>query len=532
MRALLLVLQAEAHLLASLRGNSSSTAPIDRAARPQRAAQANQNQCAFKAFSDVEELLKKRRREKGPGDFAKPLAHVTDTSDRSDKGWIRKPQKDESLERKERVGFIIPLSRFRFPYFLEFHKQMQSCAPFGSQADVFVAFSSVEDMRKYWNDFRSLSTWQIPSDWEYVANVSKDNIHHSLPSCTHITEDTEACEESGVTSVIVPREYWENNMAIPWRSKKLFLAAWVLSNRPGYRFLGIPDSELRITDCRVFRDQSLLAAIEESYAKKRWTGGPCDPRGSCGIQLASAALVASSEELAGLERAGATCALTYQNDFPWVEATSFIDMLKAVALKFNVQTGRRQDILDLVKALHKNGNFLHYRYAEQFPSAQIMYHMWMALHHGFRVVHRHSDCGNSVALSKCSAGPHEGKFQATKMDWAPMWVINEWCYVYNPPSSRRPFFFFDLDSSSEMIPSKYYQHKMTLSPTTGKHIIADGDDWEDYDYMTRFKDDNMLYVPAGRVEGKRCFRCATSGKNPLKSQHCATPSICADHACA
>ena len=77
MRALLLVLQAEAHLLASLRGNSSSTAPIDRAARPQRAAQANQNQCAFKAFSDVEELLKKRRREKGPGDFAKPLAHVT-----------------------------------------------------------------------------------------------------------------------------------------------------------------------------------------------------------------------------------------------------------------------------------------------------------------------------------------------------------------------------------------------------------------------------------------------------------------------
>ena len=50
------------------------------------------------------------------------------------------------MEKKDKVAFIVPVSKYRFPYFLEFHKQMQSCAAFGSQVDVFVAFSRGGDL--------------------------------------------------------------------------------------------------------------------------------------------------------------------------------------------------------------------------------------------------------------------------------------------------------------------------------------------------------------------------------------------------
>ena len=164
----------------------------------------------------------------------------------------------------------------------------------------------------------------------------------------------EVCPYRGITSIVVPKEQFAENMGAPWRGKKLWLAAWVMSQRPGYRFLALSDSELRITDCSVFEKQSLLGAIEESYAKKRWTGGNCEGN-ACKIQLASAAAVArSEEELAGLERAGATCAYTWQNEFPWVEVTSFTDMLRAVALKYDVRTTGHGDILEIVQGLLLN----------------------------------------------------------------------------------------------------------------------------------------------------------------------------------
>ena len=92
--------------------------------------------------------------------------------------------------------------------------------------------------------------------------------------------------------------------------------------------------------------RSLLAAIEESYAGKRWTGSACDlgydcdaggSNGSCGLQFASAAAVARNEtELDSLVSAGATCAYTRYNDLPWFEVASFTDMLRSLALKHNL----------------------------------------------------------------------------------------------------------------------------------------------------------------------------------------------------
>ena len=145
-------------------------------------------------------------------------------------GWM--PRQNPSLERKDKVGFIIPLSKFRFPYFLEFHKQIQRCAAFGYQADVFVGFSSVEELTKYWADFRNLSAWQTPTDWQSTDsspggfhehfNAAKAAVNARIseaqrmlgslqsaahgertagPSCQHPIKErgTVFCEESGIT---------------------------------------------------------------------------------------------------------------------------------------------------------------------------------------------------------------------------------------------------------------------------------------------------------------------------------------------
>ena len=104
------------------------------------------------------------------------------------------------------------------------------------------------------------------------------------------------------------------------RNKKFWLSAWVLSKRPGYRYLVMTESDTRITDCDVFVRQSLIAAIRESHAAKRWIGGNCsfgggdfagEHKGTCGLQLASAASVARDEtELSSLVSSGATCTYT------------------------------------------------------------------------------------------------------------------------------------------------------------------------------------------------------------------------------
>jgi hypothetical protein len=386
-----------------------------------------------------------------------------------DRGTVRAGLKDQSVEKKDKIGIIVPLHSLRFPFFLEFHKQMQSCAAFHAQADVFVAFSSVEELERYWEAFRKPSTWRIPLEWESWSSEQNFTTHgksttadRSIPSCMNSTAvaKTHVCEESGITSVVVPQEQFSGDVDghNVWRTKKYWLAAWVLSKQPGYRFLALPDSELRITDCKVFEKQSLLAAIEESYARKRWTG--CFfPGSTCPIQVASAAAVTTTDaEFTSLESRGATCAYTGNTEFPWVEVMSFTDMIRAIALKHGVGPQENRNILELVEGLHQNRTYKKEKvwsstHGQNHPNSNIMYQMWMVLKHQFRVVRRkmpdiyynkhvaHVEYSNfCCALSESTAPPE-------KMDWAPMWARMGWCGTYNPPSSRKPFFFFDLDKA-------------------------------------------------------------------------------------
>ena len=277
---------------------------------------------------------------------------------------------------------------------------------------------------------------------------------------------------------------------VVWRAKKFWLAAWVLSKRPGYRFLALLDSELRITDCSIFEKQSLLGAVEASYANKIWTGSPCQRR-TCSIQRTSARSVANGEEeLAGLERAGATCAFTWQNEFPWVEATSFTAMLQALGRKYNVGISGKENILEIVRELNRDRAFKEFP-AEQAikPCAQIMYHMWMVLHHEFRVLHRERSCSGELSESECRNPP-------ARMDWAPMWTLSNWCHKYDPPSSRTPFLFFDLDHELMDIPEKYLLDMKDRFQPVRNEIH--------FDYMAYFKDHHVLYPPPN-FKGKPCF---------------------------
>ena len=94
-----------------------------------------------------------------------------------------------------------------------------------------------------------------------------------------MTSEAEAslCEEADITSVVIPNIFPNDTFSLgsplaPPGFAKNYLAAWVLTDLPGYRFLAFPDADVRITDCRVFEEQSLMAAIEESYDGKIWIG--------------------------------------------------------------------------------------------------------------------------------------------------------------------------------------------------------------------------------------------------------------------
>ena len=284
-----------------------------------------------------------------------------------DSGWTWKQRQFQPLSKKDKVGFIVALHPLRFVFFLEFHKQLQRCASFGSQADVFVAFSSAKDLKQYWEDFQKVTSWRAPPEWGEGSAKHGPRVHESstapdrsIPSCMNAPAETQLCEEDGITSIVVPSDQFtlDPQLNIPRAIKKFWAAAWVISNRPGYRFLALPDAEMRIASCRAFEEQSLLTAVEESYARKRWTGSPCAPN-TCAIQLNSAdAVTRSDAELSFLKSRNATRSYTWQTEFPWVEVTSFTKMLRALASKHKVDAGSKASVLDLVQRLHHSTTYM------------------------------------------------------------------------------------------------------------------------------------------------------------------------------
>ena len=259
MRALLFIFFAEAHLLASLRGHQSdlqsTQASGAREHPPPTAAMkiGEIDRNGKRSTTKIEESHaawheKIRSSLSACSEAHKsedPAEASTNMGNASGNGWAWQPgQKKYPLERKDKVALIVPVSNLRFPYFLEFLKQVESCPSFGAQADVFVGFSSAEELHKYWEDFRKLAGWQIPPEWERLSTGRSRTdrgestaAERSHPACKtlQVKDGMSFCEENGITSVVLPnwiREkyiYGGLGLGLTRRTKKLYLAAWVRS---------------------------------------------------------------------------------------------------------------------------------------------------------------------------------------------------------------------------------------------------------------------------------------------------------------
>ena len=119
--------------------------------------------------------------------------------------------------------------------------------------------------------------------------------------------------------------------------------------------------------------------------------------------------------------------------------------------------------------------------------------MWMVLHHDFRVVQRKGSCTGKISLSECLSPP-------SKMDWAPMWTVQPWCSKYNPPPSRRPFLYFNLDRLPE------------APPVSGHRVV--------FDYLAYAEANHTLYPPSTTS----CLRGSDTSRPSPDEAKTTTPS--------
>ena len=244
MHILIILFEAHAHLLASLRGHQddllSRQAPGNQQRPPPTTAieiKGNKDDWRKERSwlkneeNDMADMLESSLQTCAephlPEELAEPhtkTAHEADDSReergaRRRRGWVWElGQNNYSSEKADKVAFIVPVMNFRFPYFLEFHKQVESCAPFGDQVDVFAGFSTFEELKHYWADFRKVNSWQIPEEWgkeSHAKRGSSTEAQGSIPSCRELEEkidvlstsnNTLVCEESGITCVVTPYE--------------------------------------------------------------------------------------------------------------------------------------------------------------------------------------------------------------------------------------------------------------------------------------------------------------------------------------